>query len=64
MNQDMTSMLLFTLTALIFTGAWVIGRMKRRDEQMETLLDRLERWISEGDSRTTRSASIKTLTRA
>lgn len=41
MNQDMTSMLLFTLTALIFTGAWVIGRMKRRDEQMETLLDRL-----------------------
>ena len=37
MNEQIFSVLLFSMTALIFGGAWILARIKTRDSQIEAL---------------------------
>ena len=41
MNEQIFSVLLFSMTALIFGGAWILARIKTRDSQIELLIDQL-----------------------
>ena len=41
MNQELTSIALFSMTALTIFGTWALARLRRRDEQISLLLDKL-----------------------